>query len=515
MGRWADYAKGALVRLATRAEAQLRPPPLDASSSSIPGLPLYDQFLRIGGAVTPEQLSSIYLQADNGYTWMLCDLGNECRQRDGHMHGIVDQREKALGPLLLQVDPFIEPGASKPEAADVEIAERLHRALTQATGGHPVGGMKLSGFSSLKQHMQGGNYWGYAMAETAWAKRDGWIVPTGWFLHQPRRFGFRLSDGALVQWDQVGANSTQIQREVQQWEPMRWIQHQPRITGDVPAREGYGRVLNWACIFANWTLSDLLKLAELTWKPYRIGRYKQGTSRKDKDALTVALQSLTNNGIALMSETVQYELKWPEGGRGDSNNHIALLQYLDATKSKIVLHGTLLTESGDRGARSLGEVHERGFDSVVEDDAGGVCETLNRDVAEPFVRLNAGEDAGVPTIKLVTKNETDLLAFSGAMKTLTVDVGMRIGEKWAYDRVGAPVPEKDERCLGDPTEEELKAQEEAEAQAEEAPEGEQAPEDEEGDEPAEPEPTAKTEPPPPPPPKGKPAKAAKPAKPAR
>lgn len=438
--------------------------PVEAPSSALRGLSLYDQYSRIGGGLTPEGISTIYRNADLGYTYQLIDLGNECRQRDGHLQGIVEQRETCLGPLHVQVDPFVEPGGTKPTPADAKVALALSTALRECKGLPPRGGMQAVGLRHLKQHLQGGNWTGYAMAETIWQKRTGLLVPTGFYCHSPRRFGFRERDGALVQWDQIGSQASAAPAEVQERWPGRWIQHQPRVTGDVPAREGYGRVLIWCAMFRNWDIADVMKLAEMTWKPYRIGRYKRGTSDKAIQQLLATLQALTNNGVATLPDDVQYEIKWPELGQSTAQNHLRLAEFLGAEMSKAVLHGTLLTEAGDKGARSLGEVMERGFDSVVESDASSVAETLARDIGTPFVRYNYGTNAPVPALSLVTQDEADLAAFGAGVKTLSQDCGMRIPLRWVHDRTGIPKPEQDEEVLGEPTEAETsEAEKEASA----------------------------------------------------
>lgn len=509
MGRWADYAKGALLRALQRETPTGKAAPIDASSSVLPGLRLYDQFTRIGGEMTPETLAAIYRQADNGYTWQFVDLSNECRQKDGHLQGILEQRESALRPLTLQVDPFIEPGATKATTADVKVADSLRSAIKRCKGLPSRRGVRAVGLQDLKKHLQGGNYFGYAMAEIVWAKDFGGLLcPTGFYCHSARRFGFREEDGALVHWDQVGSRANGIQTEVQAAQPYRWIQHQPRITGDVPAREGYGRVLNLMAIFRNWDISDLLRLAEMTWKPYRIGRYKAGASDKDINLLKQVLWSLTNNGVATMSENVNIELKWPEKGQSSGSNHLSVAEFFGKEMSKTVLHGTLMTEAGDRGARSLGEVHERGFDSIVEDDAGNGGDTLERDLAIPFVRMNYGDNAGVPTLTLITQDEADLVSFGNGVKILSRDCGLKVPVKWVRDRTGVPEPEDGEEVLGGEDEEVDMSEPEpgAEKPEAEAPEQEAEPEESteemmgEGSEPSMP------------PMQGKPAKGRKPKK---
>lgn len=430
---------------------------LESVGSSLPGQPLYDEYLRIGGGVTPRTISEILRQADQGYTYRLVDLGNECRQKDATLQCVLHTRETALGALSREVIAYREPGAKDATPEDEEIATEFKAALDGCKGIQTDAALPCVGVNELLTHLQGAPFWGYANAETVWGVgARGRLVPKGFYCHSPRRFGFRIGDGKLVHWDQVGTVATGVQTVVQERYPGRWLQHQPRINGDVKAREGLCRMLIWPALYRNWDVGSWMKLAELAWRPWRIGRFSRKSTKEEQTQLRAMLRGMSADGVLALSEGIDVAIQGPKDITGNGTNHRELAEFMGQEMSKAVLGGTLIIESGDRGARSLGEVHERGFDAIVQYDAGCVASTIERDLAYWYVRLNYGPDRGVPTVLLTTQDEADLDKFATALKGMQ-DAGMKIPRRWAHEQAGVPQPAADEAVLDEPTEDELAA----------------------------------------------------------
>jgi phage gp29-like protein len=401
---------------------------------------------RIGGNLTPARVSTILQSADLGYTTDLVDLGNEARQKDGHLHSVLFTRETALCGLDLQVQPYVERGATRPTARAQLVADFVEDALEQALGLSP----EIKGLQDLLVHMQGGIYWGYAQSETVWRVDGGAILPAGFICHSPRRFCFRDSDGALVQWDDSVTGMRKPEIDVQKAWPGRWIQHQPRVLGDVPAREGLLRVLIWPALFRNWDFSDWLRLAELAWKPWRIGKYKEGATSKDIDALVEALEALTSNGIATISERVELDIRQPNAaGKGDASDHQALAEFFGAEISKAALGQTLTTDQGRRGARSLGEVHAAVRMDIRSADALAAASTLRRDLVAWIVRLNFGDAEPIPRLRIVTTTPQNVAEFARGVSDL-VKVGHPVAVAWVNEHIGQPEPRDGEQLLEAP-----------------------------------------------------------------
>jgi len=416
-----------------------RPPSIVRSSSRLAPLELANQFTRIGGGLTPTDVSNIIREADAGNIYRLVDLGNEARQKDGHLQSLLGTREAALVGLKRAVEPF------STEAADVAVADFVRYVWAHATGRSDG---EVVSFADLINHLSGALFYGYGVGEIDWVRDGGKIGIAGFRLVSARRFNYSISDGKLLFRDQNSGVPTGSGIALQDTYPDAFIQYQPRVTGDVRAREGLIRVLMWAALFRNWTLTDWLRLAELAWKPWRMGKYKQDASTEDIDDLYTALENLTSQGIGVFSDRAEIEVAWPERGRGGKPEHAVLAEYLGHEMSKCVLGQTLTIEPGERGARSLGEVHDRVRKDLREVDAIGVAAAITRDIIEPLVRLNFGPNVPLPTFEFVTDDTVDIGALSRAVEGL-VRAGVKLKQEWVRDKFGAPDPEEgDDLCLG-------------------------------------------------------------------
>lgn len=430
-------SKAITLRKERRSRALVRRAPV------IPSLSLDQQFSRIGGGLTPLAVSSIVREADTGYIYRLIDLANEARQKDCHLQSLLGTREAAISALSWKVTPAVAPGEVMATDRDREVATMVSAALRAAEGDNKADCSK--NWSDMVSHLSSAIFFGFSVSEIDWRLHDNMLVPRGFRPISHRRFRFAQENGQLRQWD-VERPATPEGIDLQKTYPDKFIVHQPRINGDVPAREGLIRVLMWATLFRNWAFTDWLRLAELAYKPWRIGRYKTDASTEEIDDLETALQLLTTNGVATFSERATVSIEWPQRGRGGRPEHRELSDYLGAEMSKCVLGQTLTVESGERGARSLGEVHDRVRKDLRENDAIALAATIRRDLIKPMVKLNFGKDTMVPGFHFVTDDAVDMGALSRAIEGF-VRGGLEVPQWWVRDKAGIAEPEPGEKLM--------------------------------------------------------------------
>ena len=389
--------------------------------------PLSSQFSRIGGNLTPEAVSSILLEADGGNIQRLTDLSNESRQKDCTLHSVLQTRELSLGGLEWQVNP-----ADESRRRSKKVAEFCDAALRQCDT-----------FGRALQDLQGAPYYGHSTDELIWARDVRYVVPSMFSHIQQRRFEFRESDGRLCLSGQNGLGPIAVDLTSQT--PGKFITHQPRINGDVPAREGLSRVLMWAALFRNWDIRSWMELGEMGWKPTRIGVYKKGADDADIDALYEVLARLTSSWWAGLPDTTDVRIEWPKGNPVGST-HSELAAFLGAEMAKAVLGQTLTTEAGKNGARSLGDVHDRVRRDILEADARSIEQTITGQLIAPMVAMNFGRNEPVPEFRFVTAETANLESFSKAMS----DLGpvLRLPARWAREQIGAPEPIEGEELIG-------------------------------------------------------------------
>jgi phage gp29-like protein len=395
---------------------------------------VYDQNERIGGSLTPEDVSQIYREADTGYMWRLVDLADESRQKDCHLQSILFTRESSVAGLDWQITP------ASNTAKDKKIAAWCDEWMRGFGADDP--GAEPRDLPNLISHLQGAVYYGYAAAEILWAKRDGKIVPVGADPVHARRFVYEPDHGRLHFWDVNGQLPYPGVGLLQKW-PDKFIQYQPRINGGVATREGLMRVLLWAALFRNWALSDWLKLAEIAWKPWRIGKYQKGKlDKEDRKILLKALRELSSSGVAMLPDSVELAIEWAKssgGGSSSGGDHATLCAFFAAEMTKAVLGATLGVEQGRVGTQALGNVHERRMYSAFEWDALNIASVLRRQMIAAAVRRNFGASARIPGFSFLTEDAADFEATARGFLYLR-QAGLRIAAKDPRDRLGLSEP---------------------------------------------------------------------------
>lgn len=123
--------------------------------------------------------------------------------------------------------------------------------------------------------------------------------------------------------------------------------------------------------FADWS-----QFSEIFGMPMRVGKYK-GYDDATRLALTKALDEAGSALSIVIPEEADLQIldtftKTPAGGL-----YSDLINACNAELSKLILGNTLTTEQGDKGARSLGEVHAEVEKSVHDSDKQYVMNFLN------------------------------------------------------------------------------------------------------------------------------------------
>lgn len=399
---------------------------------------LWRQFQRIGGNLTPQQVSHIILEADTGQISRFVDLSNEARQKDGHLHSVLQTRELAIKGLRWSVaPPDNATAAEKQAAADVEQQIR-----------------DAENFPDLVHHLSGaGPYHGHATAETMYARVGRFIVPERWNIIHPRRFVFGVDDGRLL-WSDQGTQHDAVDLLAEY--PGKFVQYQPIINGDARAREGLARVLIWLALFRNWSLRDWLQLGEIGWKPWRIGKYTKDPTtpagKLDIEILKRVVRRLGTTGTAVIPESTELTIEWPKGTQASSSSssHRELFDVMGAEMSKAVLGQTLTTEQGSRGSQALGNVQERVRGDILVADAIGEAAALTRCLVRPLHALNAGGATRPGHFVFHTEDVTDLETFAKTVKTLR-EAGLRVPASWVRNQGGIPTPKEGDEVVGEGT----------------------------------------------------------------
>lgn len=414
--------------LFSRISKALAPPKLVTVRVNLREEPLWNQFTRIGGKITPEQVSELMRAADMGQPALFVDLTNEARQKDGHMQSVTGTRDRAVA---LTDHDFLTP---KDATADEEKAADLCRRVRD----------DFDNFEFLIEHLTGAYLPGHATAEILWRKTDdGFLLPYAAEAVQTREFIFAQSNGQL-RYRQTLTDTVGV--DLLADNPGRIVQIQRRIVGDVPAREGLARVLVWAALFRNWSVKDWLALGEIGWKPWRIGSYKPGAQQEDIDAMTRMLERIGTRGVAVIPDTTAINVEWPKNAVSGQSTHREFFDVMGREMSKAVLGQTTSVEAGPNGDRGGVKARDEIRLDVRESDARAVAAVLRAHLYRFVVALNIPGKVRVPVPYFATEESADQKEFSEALKNLH-EMGVRIPAKWAREEFGMPEPQEGEEII--------------------------------------------------------------------
>ena len=420
-----------------RKKSAPRPPPAEEKAKPrakrgtvVEDLPLWNQASRIGGGLTPLVVSNIIREADGGDVRRLVDLINECRQRDCHLQAVCSVHEETIAALPFQV-VLGDPKARKRDQKAAEWAQTVLLASPE--------------FRRALADLTGAYLYGFCVLEIVWERdRAGRIVPSRFRLVHPRRFKFRPEDGRLVLHD-VGGQEVDLLGLY----PNKFIVCAPRVNGDAPHREGLMRPLVWMSFMRNWSIADWLKTGEMSWKPWRVGKYKKGggTSTEDREDLETIMRRMTTEFAAVIPDSTEIEITWPSGATQRGSAHAEIVTSLANEMSKAVLGQTETTQASSSSGYAQAKVHDAVRRDLLEARARQIATDITRCLVEPMVRLNYGDGVAVPRFEFVTQDAPDLEKFSKAVAAMRA-AGAAIPAAWFYEEAGIPQPQDGEDLLG-------------------------------------------------------------------
>ena len=291
------------------------------------------------------------------------DLYDEIR-RDPHAFSVLQKRKQEVCSREWNV---FEASAKRIDKKAAELVQSQLKAIN---------------FDLLTRGLMGAVLKGYAVAEVMWANVDGVWTVTAAKVRRQGRFRFTL-DGELrlLTRDNIYEGVPVPDR--------KFIVHRHSIDDDDddPYGVGIGSVLYWPVWFKRQALANWLRATERFAAPTVDLSYQGDYDKKRQDELIAAARSLGTDGAIAHPDSVTVTLlEAAKGGGGDVLE--AINRYLDELMSEAVLGETLSTNSGERGARSLGEIHNQVRIAIAKADADLVSFTLKQSLVRWIVELN-------------------------------------------------------------------------------------------------------------------------------
>ncbi len=282
--------------------------------------------------------------------------------QDGRARTTINKRISKVTRREWEIEPSSE------EEKDVEIAEAVEAIL------------KSLPFDAICRKLLRAILKGFAVGEVVWARNtDGLVVPKAIKDIDPSRFAF----------DKDWLPRLLTQTNGIEGEPLpkrKFIVHRFDEMGNNPYGLGLGSVIFWHVLFKREGVAFWMKFMDKFASPIPFGKYAVGTSQTEQDKLLGVLRQMVSQG-ALVAP-IGTEVEFLEATRSGEAGYEAWLRYWDEQTSEVVLGSTLSTGVKGQGSRAASQTHAEETDSLVDDDADSLCETLNASLITWITEIN-------------------------------------------------------------------------------------------------------------------------------
>jgi len=378
---------------------------------------------QVASGLTPARLARILRESGDpgGDIRDYLTLAEEMEEREPQYRMALGQRKLALRNIA----PVIEP-ASK-SARDKEIAEAVRKIVDRTS------------FRNTIMHLADGIAKGFSVAENVW-RMDGARWSLGRILPRDQRhFQFDRITGREVRLRDDGVF------EGVELPAAKYIVHIPMLKSGAPIRQGLARTACWIFMLKSFTLKDWMSFLEIYGMPFRVGKYGPDATKDDKRALLKAVANVAADGGCIIPTSMLLEFIETKAGNAGENAFKGMAEYLDEQFSKLILGQTMTSEDGSSEAQA--RVHDDIRLLILRADGDDLAATVQRDVVDPYVAFNHGNDVEAPQVTFPVPDPEDIKLLMDATKTF-VDMGGTVPAGPLREKLGWRDPVEGEEVLG-------------------------------------------------------------------
>jgi phage gp29-like protein len=383
----------------------------------------------MAGGYTLERAASILLAAESGEptavraAFLLFDRTFE---RDLHTAGVLNGLVQAIVGLkhVVRAKEGDNRRIARAIAADVQAAFNPSGAVRLAESGIVTSGLT---------HGIGPAEIMYETSPTRWEVRDLVQKPAHWFT-----FDRRDGRTPLLLASQHGQPAEPLERG-------KMIAFCPRRVSAMQIKNSLGWVLCWAYVLKALLDSDKFDFIGTFGKPIIYGKYPRNAEPGDVHALRQAVTALNSSFRGVFRDDL--EIQFQEVARAGTDMHEKASRLIDEYVSKFIWANTLSSDAGGAASYALGKVHMEGKYDVVRSYAQQLAAALQRDFVEPYVLINYGADAPMPTLSIEVEEAEDEVAGSTVVKNLA-GAGVKLSAKEVREKFGFSEPAEGEETIG-------------------------------------------------------------------
>lgn len=395
------------------------------------------------GSITPQYIENILADAMAGshaQQWELFDLMQSTWPRLMKNIG-----ELKGGALSLEWELKADHEEDEPPTPDAQDRRALvRRAMKQmrATPGHDE-----NGWEDTLRDVMDARFVGTTVLELLdWRMVNGELLPRATAWVHPTSYAWSPA-GYLGLASDAGARRS----VVTPFPDHKFLVAISKAKAGHPLGGALLRPLAWWWCAANFSADWLLNFAQVFGMPIRWAHYPTGSPQATIDAICAMLQNMGHNAWAAFPEGAQVELK--EAGKGSPGSlpQEGILDRSDKQCDLLLLGQTLTSDTGGSGqgggSLALGQVHADVRTGNILSLARFAAEVLNQQLVPSLLQLNYGNADSAPRFCPAPRKAEDKKA-NAERDAILINAGVRMPEKWFYERHGIPLPQPDEDVIG-------------------------------------------------------------------
>lgn len=347
--------------------------------------------------------------------------------RDPHASSVLQQRIQALVGKEWDVVPA---GGRKKNRQGSPTREEVVADFVSSV-------LENTNFDQARSEILKSILYGYYVDEVLWKIQGGKIVIKKILGKHPRRFVFTP------------------ERELRLLTPENRIDGEPVPDrkfivmtwgdSDNPYGRGLGQKLWWPVWFKKHGIKFWLVYLEKFGMPTAIGKYPAGADPAVQQKLLDALEAIQTDAGIKVPDNMLIDLL--EAARTGTVSYEQLCEYMDRQISKAVLGQTLTTEIQGEGSYAASQTHNDVRQELLEADADLFDAVVNETLVRWIVDYNFSGVTDYPKFITYARPKPDLQTQATIDKTIAVDIGVPVSQRYFYDTYGIPEPEKGEALV--------------------------------------------------------------------
>lgn len=388
--------------------------------------PVRDSFREyVTDGLTPQRLARVFRAADAGDVRLQAELFDQLEEKDAHLLCERDKRKN----VILDLDFEVTPASDSPR--DKQIAEFVAEVFAS-----------LTDWDDTIVSLQDAVGKGCAGLEICWDVSNGQAIPERFDFIEQRRMLYSDAAGLLRRYPLLVTDEDSMGVEIPPW---KMILHKYGGKSGHPTRSGIYRVAAWMILFKHYSIKDWVVFCEVYGMPLRLGRYDQGATSAEKEALRQAISSLGSDAAGVISKSTEIEfVDSVKNAKGDLYKLLA--DFCNAEISKSMLGQTLTTEVNGSGSYAASKTHNEVRLDLLRADGRAIASTVRTQLIRPLVGFNFGWDASLPNYNAQYVAPDDLVEKSKWMSKMLEVVSMP--RSFVREQFSIPDREGDEEMVG-------------------------------------------------------------------